>query len=152
MDSKRADAVLARRPSSPDTLTSGHSSPDSIGIDSVFVHSVRADSMAAKALVNQFHMVDREASQRGKLPALSETGYEGIPDSTWWTDRVLPTLTADSATRNLAYMLVWRNGRVCRIPRHHVAPYPGHGSAKDFVDFYEPSRTVFEDGIADLYR
>lgn len=147
--SERADAVVARPTSSPDTLTSA---PDSVGIDSVFVDPGRADSMAAAALASQLRMVVREANRRGKIAAFTETGYEGIPDSTWWTDRVLPALTADSTTRDLAYMLVWRNERNWRIPGHHFAPFPGHGSAEDFVRFYEHPLTVFDDDSPDLYQ
>ncbi len=31
-------------------------------------------------------IVTEAAKQHGKLAALTEAGYEGIPDSTWWTE------------------------------------------------------------------
>jgi mannan endo-1,4-beta-mannosidase len=60
-------------------------------------------------------------------------------------------LKADSTTRKLAYMLVWRNENERKKPGHYFAPYPGHPSADDFVRFYEDPFTLFEDDLPDLY-
>lgn len=144
------DAVVPHPGS--DTLASGTPAPDSIGLDSVYVDPERADSMAAASLADRLRTVVNEAERRGKVPAFTETGYEGIPDSTWWTNRVLPALTADSTTRQITYMLVWRNANERRNPGHHFAPYPGHPSATDFQRFYQHPVTVFEDGVPDLYE
>lgn len=149
-DAATADAVVPRP--GPDTLASGAPAPDSVGLDSVYVDPVRADSMAAATLADRLRTVVEEAEQRGKVPAFTETGYEGVPDSTWWTDRVLPALNADSTTREMAYMLVWRNANERRNPGHHFAPHPGHPSADDFVQFYRHPLTVFEDAVPNLYE
>ena len=63
----------------------------------------------------------------GKVPALTETGSERLPDPTWWTQQLLPELKKHP----VAYVLVWRNGR----PDHYYAPYPGQASAADFKQF-----------------
>ena len=38
-------------------------------------------------------------------------------------------------------MLVWRNAR--ELENHYFAPYPGHRSATDFIDFYKKTKTLF---------
>lgn len=138
-DDPRADSVVAR-------------SGEAVGLDSVYVDPERADSMAVAALAGQLRTVVGLANEKEKVPAFTETGFEGIPDSTWWTDRLLPVLNADSTTQQIAYTLVWRNANDRRLSGHHFAPYPGHSSADDFVRFYKHPITVFQDGVPDLYE
>lgn len=122
-----------------------------VTVDSVRIPEDTVKARAARKLTNQFRTVVQLAEERGKIAAFTETGTEGIPDSTWWTDRLLPVLKADSTTRKLAYMLVWRNENERKKPGHYFAPYPGHPSADDFVRFYEDPFTLFEDDLPDLY-
>lgn len=69
--------------------------------------------------------------------AVTETGYEGIPDSTWWTETLMPVVSKYP----VSYVLVWRNAR--ERQNHYYAPYPGQVSADDFVKFYHDPRTLF---------
>ncbi|MBP5322336.1 MAG: beta-mannosidase [Bacteroidaceae bacterium] len=79
-----------------------------------------------------------EAAQtHNKVAAVTETGYESTPDSTWWTGTLIPAL--DNAP--IAYVLVWRNA--WDRETHHYGIYPGHESEADFMTFYNDSRTVF---------
>ena len=73
----------------------------------------------------------------GKAMAITETGYETIPDSTWWTQTLLPVIEKYP----ISYVLVWRNAR--EKENHFYAPYPGQVSEKDFIKFYENPKTVF---------
>ena len=92
------------------------------------------------------------AVERGKLSALTETGVETIPDSTWWTGVLLPAIQTDAMTRRIAYALVWRNANSDGDRAgHFYAPYPGHPSAADFVRFYQDPFVLFEDELPDLY-
>ncbi len=104
-------------------------------------------------LMNRLRMVVEMAEERGKLSALSETGVEAIPDSTWWTNVLLPGIKADSVGKRISFVLVWRNahGETDR-PNHFYASYPGHPSAPDFVKFKEDPFVLFEDELPDLYR
>lgn len=77
------------------------------------------------------------ADSRGKIAAICETGLEGVVDSLWWTNTLLPV--TDSLP--LAYVLVWRNAH--DQPGHFYAPWPGHSSQDDFIAFYNNQRTVF---------
>lgn len=93
------------------------------------------------------------ARAKNKLPALTEGGYETVPDPTFWTETFLAGLNANEKTRQIAYALVWRNANREKEDRdHYYAPYAGQVSAEDFVDFYRHPLTLFEHGLPDLYR
>jgi mannan endo-1,4-beta-mannosidase len=122
---------------------------DVMGLDEYF----RGDADAGAALTDHLRYVVEEAERRGKLPALTETGYEGIPDSTWWTRVLLPAVRDDAVARRIAWVLVWRNAtKDANHPRHHYAPYAGHASAADFRRFREDPFVLFESELPDLYR
>jgi mannan endo-1,4-beta-mannosidase len=93
------------------------------------------------------------AESRGKIPALTETGLEAVPDSMWWTNRLLRALDADEVSRRIAYVHLWRNANhEADRPDHYYAPYEGHPSAPDFVRFREHPGILFEDDLPNLYR
>lgn len=69
------------------------------------------------------------ATEHGKLLAVSETGFEGIPYLRWWTDVLLPTLEKYP----VAYVLTWRNA--WDKPEHYYAPYDGSADADNFREF-----------------
>ncbi len=85
------------------------------------------------------------AKTHGKAMAITETGYEGIPDSTWWTQTLLPAIEKYP----ISYVLVWRNARE-RVT-HYYAPYPGQVSAVDFMEFYCRPHTLFAADLKNLY-
>lgn len=66
-----------------------------------------------------------------KLMCLSETGFEGIPDPSWWTSTLLPAIQDFP----IAYVLTWRNAH--DKPGHFYAAWPGSGDAADFKAFAE---------------
>jgi hypothetical protein len=146
-----ARATLADTSAAPPDSVAEERVVRRVTVDSVRIPEDTIEARAARALADRFRTVVQLAEERGKVAAFTETGDEGIPDSTWWTDRLLPVLKADSTTRKLAYVLVWRNENERKKPGHYYAPYPGHPSADDFVRFYEDPFTLFEDGLPDLY-
>lgn len=79
-------------------------------------------------------------AEKQKVTALSETGLEQLSIPDWWTNTLLPIVQ----DMRLSYVLVWRNGR----PDHYYAPYPGQGSAEDFVEFYQRPNILFEKEVA----
>lgn len=90
-------------------------------------------------------VIDSVGRAHHKLIAVTETGYEGVPDPRWWTGTLLPVLE----DYPLSYVLVWRNARE-RVT-HHYAPYPGHQSAADFQEFCQHPKTLFAGDVA-LYE
>lgn len=106
---------------------------DLIGFDT-YQHN--RDAFLA-GLDKSLSIVDSIAKTHDKVIAITEAGYEGIPDSTWWTQTLMPVISKYP----VAYVLVWRNARE-RVT-HYYAPYPGQASARDFVEFYNNPKTLF---------
>lgn len=88
------------------------------------------------------------AEARHKIPALAETGLEGIKRPDWYTAVLLKNIQADPVGKRIAYVLVWRNAN----HKHHYAPYPGHPGAADFQAFYKDDSTLFEQDLRRFYK
>ncbi len=86
------------------------------------------------------------ANAHHKLAALTETGAEAIPNPNFWTQILLKGMTANDKSRQMVYVMVWRNATNGGHNGHHFyAPYPGHPSADDFVKFKQDKFVLFED-------
>ncbi len=114
---------------------------DVIGFDT---YQFNRDAFVA-GLDMSLAIVDSIAKTHDKIIAVTEAGYEGIPDKKWWTGTLLPALEKYP----VAYVLVWRNARE-RVT-HFYAPYPGQTSAEDFVEFYNNPKTLFAADV-ELYQ
>ncbi len=97
--------------------------------------------------VRKLLIVSDVAKKKGKLAAFTETGLESIPNPKWWTEVLLKTLRTKGM--QLSYVLVWRNDS--RSLTHYYAPYPGHKSVSDFLQFYSDPFTWFEKDISGIY-
>lgn len=93
-------------------------------------------------------IVSDYARKANKLAAFTETGLESIPNGKWWTDVLLKTMKTPEL--QLCYVLVWRNDE--RSPTHYYAPFPGHSSVPDFLQFYQDDFTLFEKDLHHIYR
>lgn len=113
---------------------------DILGLD-YYCNAAEGDTTALKAFATsldaQLTTIQYIAKDLGKVLALTETGYEGIPSDNWWTSVLAPVLSKHP----VAYVLVWRNAY--NIKGHHYAPYPGHRSADDFNVFYDDEHSLF---------
>jgi hypothetical protein len=94
----------------------------------------------------QLTILDSLATEKNKIAALAETGYEQIPYARWWTE----TLVNAIGDHKLSYLLVWRNHGYNETMKHmhYYAPYKGQVSADDFVKFYNLDKTLFEKDVA----
>ncbi len=77
-----------------------------------------------------------------KLPALTETGVDGVPNPNWWTEILLHAVNTGGRPR-VAWALVWRNA----ARDHFFGPYLGHPSAIDFRRFRDSPMILFEDDL-----
>lgn len=95
---------------------------------------------------NLLGIISAVAAEKNKLCALAETGYETIPYAEWWTETLLKAI----GQHKISYVLIWRNHGYNEWMKkmHYYAPHKGHGSAADFIKFYEQSNTLFEKDIA----
>ena len=74
------------------------------------------------------------ARQHQRLVALTECGYQNLPDPTWWTRVLKPQIEKYP----LCYFLVWRNGS----RKHYFAPAPGTPDAKNFCEMVKDKRVM----------
>lgn len=100
------------------------------------------------AMADLIGMVVELAEARGKIPAFTETGFEGIPKPDWWTTGLLTPIKTHPLANRIAYLLVWRNAR----ENHCFAPYPGHPSERNFLDFVNDPNILLENDLPDMYR
>lgn len=77
------------------------------------------------------------AKEHGKVIAVSETGFEGIPYPRWWTDVLLDAI----GDAPVAYVLTWRNA--WDKQEHYFAAHPSSADADNFREFYENDKTIF---------
>ncbi len=119
---------------------------DILGYDDY--HSIKTKEQRPE-LIRQLKTIVKLAENRGKVAALSESGYETIPVDDWWTSVLLEGLTSDTTARKIAYCMIWRNA----WPNHHYAPFEGHPSAPDFKKFKEDPFILFVDEVPiDMYK
>jgi len=115
-------------------------------IDVMGFDAYQADSLSfVKDMKSSLNILGEIGKKHNKMIAVTETGYESVPDAKWWTDTLLPLIKGFP----LSYVLVWRNAR--ERPTHYYAPYPGQVSAGNFVEFYNDSRTLFVSNV-NLYE
>lgn len=91
------------------------------------------------------------ATEKNKIPALTEFGYGALPDATWWTNVLLKAVES----HKISYMLAWRNaGKKADGSEEFYVPYKGQASAGNFTLFYKSKLTLFENDVAKekLYR
>lgn len=122
---------------------------DVLGVDDY--HSLGREETMGE-LTRRLRMLVRFADVRGKIAAFTETGAAGIPYERWWTDRLLAAIEDDPLARRVAWVLVWRNANEEDFADHYFAPYPGHPSAPNFIEFYNDPFVLFEDELPNLYR
>ena len=95
--------------------------------------------------VNMLEIVVSIANEKNKPAALTETGaftVDGqatMPESDWFTEKLLKGIMSTELTRQISYAMVWRN----ESTSHFHAPYPGQPSVPDFIDFYNDPYTIF---------
>ncbi|WP_299291601.1 glycosyl hydrolase [uncultured Mucilaginibacter sp.] len=93
-----------------------------------------------KDLENRYQILEKVATEHHKVPALTEVGYQRIPDPNWWTQVLLPVISKYKT----AYVLTWRNWKT----EHYFAPYPGQASVADFKKFYADPHIIFQDKLS----
>jgi mannan endo-1,4-beta-mannosidase len=95
--------------------------------------------------VNMLEILVSIANEKNKPAALTETGaftVDGqatMPEDDWFTQKLLNGIMTNEITRQISYAMVWRNESTSQFH----APYPGHSSVPDFIDFYNDPYTLF---------
>ena len=119
---------------------------DMLGMDNY--GDMGRDRKAPDVASMKLKIISDYAIKKGKLAAFTETGLESIPDTTWWTETLLKVMKKDNM--QLCYVLVWRNDS--QSPTHYYAPFPGHKSVPNFMEFYNDPYTLFESNLKGIYK
>ena len=98
-------------------------------------------SLAKKKL----QVVVDAAAEHNKIAALTETGLEGVTDTTWYTSTLLPILR----DVRVAYVAVWRNAN--DIGNHYYTPTKGHPAAEDFKIFCKQDDILLQKDLPSMY-
>lgn len=124
----------------------GDDAVDMISFDSYQYDDPAKSDWFVKNTNVQLGLMSEIATEKNKLMAIGETGYEQIPFTSWWTE----TLSKAIGEHKISYVLVWRNHGYNQWMKkmHYYAPYKDHGSAADFVKFYQQDNTLFEKDVA----
>jgi mannan endo-1,4-beta-mannosidase len=115
---------------------------DILGVD---IYQYTSDnSVFQKDIRNSFDYISRIGKEHHKLIALTETGYQTIPESEWWTKVLMPAID----NYPICYVLLWRNAH--DKPEHYYATFKGEKSADDFVKFYQSPKTFFAKDVQQI--
>lgn len=120
---------------------------DMLGFDA-YCGSSESLSSYIRKMQSLLAILKTAGERTGKLICVSETGNsKEFEDAKWWTEGVLKALEG----YNPSYVLVWR-GSPSKSGADGYGPYKGCPSEKDFVDFYNSSRTYFNYDIRNIYK
>lgn len=114
---------------------------DLLGID-IYQRAENSNATYQGWLRTELDVVKKVGEKRKKLIALTETGYNNVPDPTWFTSTLLPVLKEFP----LCYVLMWRNA--WDQPTENYIAAPGKPSAEDFKKFHADKHTLFVSNIS----
>ena len=118
---------------------------DVIGFDIYQKGEVAKNEAFIKDLDTSLYIIEAIAREHNKIPALTEFGYNEVPDSTWWTN----VLWQGIKKHRISYALAWRNaGNKGNGETEYWVPFTGQQSAADFVKFYRLPKTLFAGDVA----
>ncbi len=113
---------------------------DIVGFDIYQKGDILANDKFIAEMDKSLSLLDKIAKEKNKIPALTEFGYNNVPDADWWTTVFLKAIEKHS----IAYVLAWRNaGRKSANEIEYYVPYPGQLSADDFLIFSKNKRIFF---------
>ncbi len=117
---------------------------DILGMDNYYDFTPDGDGL--EAIKSKLIVLSKMSEQKSKIAAFTETGLEAIPDSKWWTEKLLYVIGDDSI--NISYVMVWRNA----THDHFYAPYEGHSSSSDFIKFKNNHYILFQDELPNMFE
>lgn len=118
---------------------------DILGFDIYQAYNTASNEQFSTQANNMLYLLDSISDAHNKIPALTEFGYANLPDSTWWTNVLLPVLKNHKA----AYALAWRNaGLKKNDDTEYYVPYKNSSSAKNFILFCNDDKILLQKDAA----
>jgi hypothetical protein len=114
---------------------------DVMGFDIYQKGDILANDKFIAEVDKSLALLEKMATDKNKIPALTEFGYNTVPDATWWTNVFYKALQ----NHKIAYALAWRNaGKKSVNEMEFYVPYQGQTSATDFRKFSLLNTMIFE--------
>jgi mannan endo-1,4-beta-mannosidase len=120
---------------------------DILGLDNYY--DLRHHATNMRKFVKSVEITVSIANEKNKPAALTETGAftmfgkATMPEKDWFTKKLLKGIMHNEITRQISYVMVWHNDN----KDHFHAPYPGHPSVPDFLEFYNNLYILFMSDI-----
>jgi mannan endo-1,4-beta-mannosidase len=101
---------------------------------------------------NECNVIIDFAKKQNKIPAITEIGASElkyfdwsrkIEDKNWFTKVLKPSIFS----KNLAYIMLWRNAVNHPKKREYYCPFPLHNSLEDFKTIYKDPKLIFVTAI-----
>lgn len=99
---------------------------DLLGIDNYW--DLGTEEPNIEKAIMKLEIIVNEAKKKNKIAAMTETGLNLITEPDWFMDKLNKVVNANETTRQISYVLVWRNFDQTQF----FAPYPGHSSVTAF--------------------
>ena len=96
---------------------------DIIGMDNYHDLSING---SVEDAIRKLHFVIDIANEKGKIPALTESGEMNLPDATWYSSKLGKVLSDPKVAANISYAQVWHNDPT----KHFFFAHPQHPSAQ----------------------
>ena len=118
---------------------------DMISFDSYQNNNDKDGQKFIEEVQKQLKIIDEIGHEKHKLIAIAEAGYEAVPDPKWWTG----TFSKAIGNYKISYVLLWRNHgwQENEKKMHYYVPFKGQLSEKDFMEYYNLDKTLFEKDI-----
>ena len=100
-----------------------------------------------EAFISNVNVISALSDEKMKPVGVTETGLEGIPIETYWTEYLMKPLSGT----NLTMAVLWRNSDN-NSSQHFYSPFPGHPSVPNFIEFYNNPESLFEANLPDMYK
>jgi beta-mannanase len=123
----------------------GNDFADVLGFDIYQAYNTASNGDFIKQAGSMLQILDSIADENGKIPAITEFGYNGLPDPGWWTNVLAKALLP----YKISYALAWRNAGIKKNgSSEFYVPFKGQVSADDFIKFYNDPKTLFQKDIS----
>lgn len=108
----------------------GNEYVDLVGISSHLLQKIDFDGrIFVQTLNRNLALLTQFAEKNNKIPAVTNTGLEGIKISNFFSEYLYPILSQ----YRLSYVLFWRNA--WDQEKYYFIPVPGHPASEDFIRF-----------------
>lgn len=114
---------------------------DILGFDIYQKKNFTNDSFAKK-LSHDLKMLNLICSEQNKIPAITEFGFNTLPENKWWTQVFLKTVKE----YKLAYAMAWRNSGTTE----YYVPYEEQQSSEDFRVLYRSRVAIFSNEVKQM--